>query len=428
MVTAASFRGLFQAHLFSVFVLAILAVPARLCAQANITGEWEVKMDQGGRESFGSLTISKKADGTFAGKWGTSDLSDVKFDGQKLTFVRTIRFGDQEFQLDYAGTLKDGSFAGTISSDRGSFTANASRRKPKNPILGRWDIKFTIGDRDIQATLAVSEGPGGAIDAKWTSATGEHTVSNVKLQDGKLTFSRKSKIGENEFESTYEGTAKENKLTGTIKSERGDIPANGERLGAALIGKWELTTTTDRGTRTSILTVFSDLTGRYESFGGELPFKDLKFDGSQAAFSVEAGFGDQTFAIDFKAKLDGNTLKGEVTSARGTREVTGKKLDAASALVGAWEIVREGRQGTRTVKLVIKDDMTGAYTDRDSTVPVTDLRFDGGQLSFKVVVKFGEREVPMEFKGTVDGTALKGQFITERGAREATGKKVTTSL
>jgi hypothetical protein len=45
-------------------------------------------------------------------------------------------------------------------------------------------------------------------------------------------------------------------------------------------------------------------------------------------------------------------------------------------------------------------------------------------VSFKVTVKFGDREVPMEFKGKVEGTALKGAFTTQRGTREVTGKKV----
>jgi hypothetical protein len=38
------------------------------------------------------------------------------------------------------------------------------------------------------------------------------------------------------------------------------------------------------------------------------------------------GFGDETFQMDFKGKLDGAALKGQITSPRGTRDVTGKKL------------------------------------------------------------------------------------------------------
>jgi hypothetical protein len=204
----------------------------------------------------------------------------------------------------------------------------------------------------------------------------------------------------------------------------GEIPASGGREGAELVGKWELTTATDQGPRRGKLTVYGDLTGRYELFGGEIPIKEIKLEGGQLAFSVEAGFGDQSFQIDFKGKLEGKSLKGEVTSPRGTREVTGKKLEPAAALVGTWEITRESARGPRAVKLTIKDDLTGTYTSGEETVALTDVRLEGDQVSFKVTVKRGEREVPTEFKGKLEGTTLKGQFITARGAREASGKKL----
>lgn len=409
-------------------LISILALAATPVSADDIAGDWEMKMDLNGRVSFASLSISKKPDGTLAGQWGSNELSEVKFAGAKLSFVRTLRFGDNEFKMNYEGSLKDGALTGELSSERGSFAANGARPRPKSPVLGRWALRYSIGDRDINATLAVWEGPAGALDAKWTSETGEHVVSNVKVQDGKLSLARKSKIGDREFETTYEATAQGNKILGTIKLGGEEIPAGGNRVGADLVGRWEMTTTTDQGARRGLLTIFGDLTGRYETFVGEVPFKDLKLEGNQVSFSVEAGFGDQTFNIDFKAKLDGKTLKGEVTSPRGTREVTGKKVEPALAIVGTWEITRESNQGTRTSTLKIKDDLTGTYTARDNTFPITDLRFEGDQLSFKVTVKYEDREVPMEFKGKVEGGTLKGQFISARGPREATGKKVSPSL
>ena len=107
----------------------------------------------------------------------------------------------------------------------------------------------------------------------------------------------------------------------------GEVAVTGQRIGTALIGKWEITRTTDQGTRTSLLVIDTDLTGRYESFGGEIPIKDLKLEGDQVSFKTEMGFGDQTFVTEFKAKLDGKTLKGQSVSERGTNELTGKKVE-----------------------------------------------------------------------------------------------------
>jgi hypothetical protein len=68
--------------------------------------------------------------------------------------------------------------------------------------------------------------------------------------------------------------------------------------------------------------------------------------------------------------------------------------------------------------------MTGTYTMRDNEVEVKDLKVDGNNVSFKIELSFNDRQFTMEFKGMVEGKTLKGEFITQRGAREALGKKI----
>jgi hypothetical protein len=343
----------------------VLLVQTALVAAQEITGQWEMTMEFGGRPSYATLTISKNADGTLAGKWGSNDLSNVRFQDGKLSFVRTIRFGDQQFSMTYNGTLEGGKLEGLMSSDRGEFPVNGARKKPLCPALGQWDIGFSIGERTITGELVVSEKPDGTLDGKWVSERGGTEISNVKFQNGTLTFARKSTFGERTFESTFEGTVKGNELAGAFKSQRGEMTAAGKRIGAALVGKWELTTTSERGTRQRTLTVFGDLTGRYESFGGEIPVKDLTLEGNQVTFAVEMGFRDRISLSEFKGTLDGATLKGQMTSSRGTSEITGKKMAAASAVAGTWELTSESSRGTRTYTLKIKDDMTATYTRRE---------------------------------------------------------------
>jgi len=419
-----TFRKTVGRTLFLVSILALAAGTSSVLGAEEITGNWEITMDFNGRQSFATLSISRNADGTLAGKWGASELTDVKFEDTKLTFVRTIKVQDREFKMTYEGTLKDGRLTGKISGERGEFSANGARIKPRPTILGQWDLSYKIGDRDVSAKLAISQKPDGALDGRWTSEFGESVVSNVKFQDGILSLSRKTKLPGGEFESTFEGSVTGHKLAGTIKSDRGEVAVSGQRVGAALVGKWELTSTSERGPRTRTLTVYGDMTGRYEMFGGEIPIKDLKLEGDQVSFKVAMGFGDQTFEMEFKGKLDEKTLKGQMVTPNGTNEVAGKKIETASALVGTWELTSESPQGVRTSTLKIKEDMTGTYTTRDSETPITDLKVEGEEVAFKVMRKFGEREVPMEFKGRLDGTTLKGQFITTRGSREVTGKKI----
>jgi hypothetical protein len=400
---------------------------------ADITGDWDMTMEFNENKSFATLSITKNPDGSYSGMWGGSKLSNVKLDGQKLTFDRTIRFGDNEATMSYAGTVQDGKLTGQWSSDRGEFAANGVKMKPKSPAAGVWDLNYSIGDREVTSKLTVSEKPDGTPEVKWTSQMGESEISNAKLQGNKISFDRTVKFNDREFKMTFEGTAQDDKLTGVSRSDRGEIPITGTRVGGALIGKWLLTAVSERGTRELLMTINPDLTGRYEFFFAEIPIKDLKLEGNQVTFTVESSFGDRTFRSDFKGTVQNGTLKGQMTSDRGTSEITGKKLPptagaaasaAGSALAGTWEFTRETQQGTRTSTLTIKPDMAGTYKMRDTEFPVTDLKVQGDEVTFKVTMTFNGNEVPMEFKGKVEGTTLKGEFTTSRGTREAVGKKV----
>ena len=95
-----------------------------------------------------------------------------------------------------------------------------------------------------------------------------------------------------------------------------------------------------------------------------------------------------------------------------------------AGVVGTWELTSESSRGTRTRTLIIKEDFTGIYKGRNREMPVTNLKLDGDQLSFKVEMKWQDREFVMDFKGTVKGDSIKGAWTTSRGVREVAGKKI----
>jgi hypothetical protein len=310
--------------------LLLLAQTSLALAGDEILGDWEITIDFGGRKSYAALSITKNEDGTLKGKWGSSDrLFDVKYEDGKVTFTRTIGPPDREFTSDYEGTLKDGKLMLTITNDFGDMSAVGERPKPMCPALGQWNINFKVEgfDMDIEAKLTISKTADGKFEGKWIENVGEHSVSDIKFENGKLSLKRHSNVEGMEFDSTYAGTIKGNELIGTLTSEMGDIPANGKRHGAELVGEWELTTVSDFGERTSMMRIFGDLTGRYEFFDSEIPMKDIKIEGNQVTFVIEMGFGDRTFQMDFKGELDDKNLKGQMESDRGTSDVTGKKME-----------------------------------------------------------------------------------------------------
>ena len=93
-----------------------------------------------------------------------------------------------------------------------------------------------------------------------------------------------------------------------------------------VVGTWELTSESSRGTRTRTLTIKEDFTGIYKGRNRETPVTDLKLEGDQLSFSVKMKWQDREFTMDFNGTVDGDSIKGAWTTSRGTREVTGKKI------------------------------------------------------------------------------------------------------
>ena len=295
-------------------------------AEKGITGDWLLKVEFDGQQMTSIMSFSKDKEGKLAGQWisffGLGELSDIKYEGNNLSFLQVSRFGDQEFRMNFAGTLDGDKISGTFSSDRGESKVEGQRVKPMPAAVGNWEMKVKMGEREFTATLVVKADKEGKLTADWQSQFGEHQISDVQFKDGKLTFKRTSKIQDRQFESTFEGMVKADTLSGTFKSERGESAAEGKRIGAALIGKWELEITSERGTRKQILQVNPDLSGMY----GSMPVKKINLEGDQVTFQIVLEFGEQKFEISFAAKLEDNKLTGETTSSRGTQKVTGKKV------------------------------------------------------------------------------------------------------
>jgi len=96
-----------------------------------IVGEWQMSVNMPARENVEKLTVTKNADGTLAGKWesrrGESKISNMKFEGGKLTFIRATDFGGRTMESEFEGTVEGDSIKGVFKSDRGNRDANATR-------------------------------------------------------------------------------------------------------------------------------------------------------------------------------------------------------------------------------------------------------------------------------------------------------------
>jgi len=295
--------------------------------RGGLYGDWQVKISFGERQMDSILTFSRDAEGNRTGQWisfwGLSELKDVKYEEGQLSFTqeRQNREG-QSITTKFTGTIKEGKLAGTLSSDGGEYKLEG-KRSPRIPrAVGNWEMKYKVGEREITGTLVIKAGKEGELTAQWQSQRGEHEITDLQYERGTLTFKRKSKFGDREWESTFEGTVRRDTLTGAFKSERGEITAEGKLIGAALIGNWNLEVTSEQGSRKQRLKVNSDMSGLY----GAIAIKKVDLKDDKVSFEIVLEFGERKFEMSFEGKLAESKLTGELTTSRGSQKVTGKKV------------------------------------------------------------------------------------------------------
>jgi len=309
-----------------VFVLTLCAGVWATPQGKGLIGEWDMKLNFDGQQMTSILSFAKDRAGELTAQWvsimGISEVKDIKREGKDITFTLISQFGDQEFTSNFIGTLEKGELSGLLSSDQGEITTEGKRLKPMPRILGSWNMTIKMGEREFNTVLVVTSDKQKKLQAEWQSEWGEHEITDVQFKDGKLTFSRVSKFGDREWETTYEGTLKGHTLTGTFSSQQGQISANGKRVGAALVGKWDLTMTSERGTRKQRLRVQPDLSARF----GSLPIKKIGLEEGQVSFEMTLQFGDNEYEIGFKGKLDAGKLTGKLNTSQGISEVTGTRI------------------------------------------------------------------------------------------------------
>jgi hypothetical protein len=311
--------------------MATLSVQARAQQSSfrgrGLYGDWLVKVDYDGRQFESILTFSRDREGNLTGNWisfmGVRELKDIKYEDGKISFSRESRNRDGETTTsNFKGMIEDGKITGTWSSSRGDNKLEG-KRAPRIPrAVGSWEMKYKFGEREITSKLIVKADKEGNLTGQWESRRGESEVTDLQYERGKLTFKRISTYQDRKREMTFEGNVQGDTLTGTIKSERGEIEVAGKLIGGALIGTWNLEIESERGPRRQRLRVNPDMSGLY----GAIAIKKVELDGEKVSFKIVLEFGDQTFEMNFAGKIEDSKLIGEMTTSRGSQKITGTKV------------------------------------------------------------------------------------------------------
>jgi hypothetical protein len=293
----------------------------------EIYGDWQVKTDPCERRSS-ILSFAGDEDGKLVGQWinfrGFSELEDVRFKDNTVSFTQTVRFDKDVFKGNFTGTIDGDKLSGTVThgSVQDKIQGKRSQRIPL--AVGNWEMKSGTDGNETIATLVVKADPNGSLSAEWQGQQGEHKITDVQYERDKLTFKKTSKMQDHVSESTFEGTVQRetDTLSGIIKSEQGEIAAKGKLTGSALIGNWTLDVTAPWGSSKQRLKVNPDMSGMY----GITPIDKVNLEGDKVSFKVTLEFGRQRFEMNFEGKLDGSKLTGELKNQRGLQVLVGKKV------------------------------------------------------------------------------------------------------
>jgi len=306
------------------FVLPVQASAQSRSRRGGLYGDWQIKMRFGENEFESILAFSRNQEG-YTGQWisfwGMNELKDVKFEDNKLSFTQVTNFGGQERTSKFTGAIEEGELSGLLIGDDRE-TEIKGKRAPRPPRgVGSWEMTIKAGEREYTGTLAITADKEGNLSGTWKSSRGESKLSDVKYENRTLTFKRVTEREGNRRERTFEGTLGSTSLEGVFKSDRGESAATGTRVGASVIGTWNLDIESERGARKQRLRVNSDLSALY----GSTVIKKVNLDGDKVSFKYVLTFNDQDYETSFEGTIADSKLTGEVKTSRGTSKVTGTR-------------------------------------------------------------------------------------------------------
>ena len=292
-------------------------------------------------------------------------------------------------------------------------------------LYGDWQVKINYGGGQFDSILSFSRDREGKQTGSWISLMGLSELKDIKYEEGQLSFtwSRRNRDGETSTTS-FKGTIKEEKLSGTLSSDRGEYKLEGKRSPRAsrAVGSWAMTLKMGEREFTSTLIVKADkegkLTGQWQGRRSKSEITDVQYERGNLSFKRKSTYQDRERESAFEGTVRGDTLSGVMKSERGEIKVEGKLIGAP--VIGTWNLEVTSERGTRKQRLSVNPDMSGLY----GAIPIKKVNLEDDKVSFKIVLEFGERKFEMSFEGKLEDSKLAGELTTSMGSQKVKGTKV----
>jgi hypothetical protein len=203
-----------------------------------------------------------------------------------------------------------------------------------------------------------------------------------------------------------------------------------------VVGDWEFKSQTQARTMTATMTITKNadgkLVGTWSTQRGESQLSDITFDNGKLTFVQTNNFGGQEMKTTYEGTVDGTKItgKGKAQFGESTFEGTlqGEAKKGADAIIGAWQMNVNIPARENVEKLTITKNadgtLAGKWTSQRGESKISNIKFEGGKLTFLRTSDFGGRVMETEFEGTVEGDAIKGVFKSDRGNRDVNATRV----
>ncbi|MCK4999980.1 MAG: M60 family metallopeptidase [Anaerohalosphaera sp.] len=235
-----AFRGISRSIVL-VCMLFVCAAAGMASAETKALGKWEVTIKFNEREMVTTLSITQGKGGAYAAAWerkrregeqrrGETNITDVKVEGNKISFTMTSKYGENEWTSSYAGTIEGDKLTGKLTSERGEIDANGVRVKPA--VFGNWE--FTSqgrGGGSRTRLLVLKEDMTGTYQMRDSDVA----IKDFKVDGNAVSFKIDMSYGQNSFTMEYKGKLTGEELKGEWITPRGSREAVGKRAGTTIV-------------------------------------------------------------------------------------------------------------------------------------------------------------------------------------------------
>ena len=292
-------------------------------------------------------------------------------------------------------------------------------------LYGDWQVKINYGGGQFDSILSFSRDREGKQTGSWISLMGLSELKDIQYEEGQLSFSRDSRNREGETTtSNFKGTIKDGILTGSWSSDRGEYKMEGKRSPRVprAVGSWVMKYKFGEREITSTLVVEADkegnLTAQWQGRRSKSEITDLQYERGNLSFKRKSTYQDSQRESAFEGTVRGDTLSGVMKSERGEIPVEGKLI--GGPVIGTWNLEIASERGSSKQRLMVNADMSGLY----GANPIKKVNLEGDQVSFKIVLEYGERKFEISFKGKLEDSKLTGELTSSRGSQKVKGTKV----